>query len=337
MPKTKASLLVIAATAVTVATLFLLPFTPKTAVRTAAVERGDLIRSTLMEGVVAYADEQPLIALQAGRVARVYVSQGQAVRAGDLLVSMDTSVQEQELAAVNRLLYEQETALAAFGQVGETALNAAQTVLEARTRQTELRAAIASAQIRAERDGVVGAVYVAEGAVAGEGSLLGMVHGTGLQVVAAGRAEELANVPQGAAAMVTSAEGKALGAAVLGQAGAPEADGATGQTMQPLSFLPWRAGAWRERKPGIAWWWNWCARCWRIRRWCLSAQWTAMTRSGSWMAEQPRPVEIDLALRNDAYVAVPQEWAGKRVVLLPETAALYPGCAVREAGRGETV
>ena len=46
MPKTKASLLVIAATAVTVATLFLLPFTPKTAVRTAAVERGDLIRST---------------------------------------------------------------------------------------------------------------------------------------------------------------------------------------------------------------------------------------------------------------------------------------------------
>ena len=111
MPKTKASLLVIAATAVTVATLFLLPFTPKTAVRTAEVERGNLIRSTLMEGVVAYADEQPLVALTAGRVARVYVSQGQAVCAGDLLMSMDTSVQEQELTAVNRLLYEQETAL----------------------------------------------------------------------------------------------------------------------------------------------------------------------------------------------------------------------------------
>ena len=43
------------------------------------------------------------------------------------------------------------------------------------------------------------------------------------------------------------------------------------------------------------------------------------------------PVEIDLTLRNDAYVAVPQEWAGKRVVLLPETASLYPGCAVKEA------
>ena len=97
---------------------------------------------------------------------------------------------------------------------------------------------------------MVGAVYVVEGAVAGEGSLLGMVHGTGLHVVAAGRAEELANVPQGAAAMVTNAEGKALGAAVLEQAGAPEADGATGQTMQPLSFLPMEGGAWAGAEAG---------------------------------------------------------------------------------------
>ena len=106
MPKTKASLLVIAATAVTVVTLFLLPFTPRTAVRTAVVERGELICSTLLEGVVAYADEQPLIALQAGRVGKVHVRQGQTVRAGELLISMDTDVQEQELAAVNQMLYE---------------------------------------------------------------------------------------------------------------------------------------------------------------------------------------------------------------------------------------
>ena len=169
MPKTKASLLVIAATAATVVTLFLLPFTPRTAVRTAVVERGELICSTLLEGVVAYADEQPLIALQAGRVGKVYVCQGQTVRAGELLISMDTGVLEQELAAVNQMLYEQETALAAFGQAGEAALSAAQTALQARTRQAELRASIASAQIRAEADGVVGALYVAEGAIAGEG------------------------------------------------------------------------------------------------------------------------------------------------------------------------
>ena len=57
------------------------------------------------------------------------------------------------------------------------------------------------------------------------------------------------------------------------------------------------------------------------------------SRDRVWFVEDgiATPVEIDLTLRNDAYVAVPQEWAGKRVVLLPETASLYPGCAVKEA------
>ena len=178
---------------------------------------------------------------------------------------------------------------------------------------------------------MVGAVYVVEGAVAGEGSLLGMVHGTGLHVVAAGRAEELANVPQGAAAMVTNAEGKALGAAVLEQAGAPEADGATGQTMQPLSFLPMEGGAWAGAEAGdrvvveLV--------CEVLEDQALVPVSAVDANDQVWFVDDgaATPVEINLALRNDAYVVVPQEWAGKRVVLLPETAALYPGCAVREA------
>lgn len=331
MPKTKASLLVIAATAVTVVTLFLLPFTPRTAVRTAVVERGELICSTLLEGVVAYADEQPLIALQSGRVGKVHVRQGQTVRAGELLISMDTGVQEQELAAVNQLLYEQETALAAFGQAGEAALPAAHIALQARTRQAELRASIASAQIRAEADGVVGALYVAEGAIAGEGGLLGTVHGTGLRVAAAGRAEDLANVAPGAAAMVTSAEGKTLGAAVLGQSGAPELDGSTGQAMQSLSFFPMDDGAWMGVGAGDRVVVELAQEA--LEDQALVPISAVDSRDRVWFVEDgiATPVEIDLTLRNDAYVAVPQEWAGKRVVLLPETASLYPGCAVKEA------
>lgn len=331
MPKTKASLLVIAATAATVVTLFLLPFTPRTAVRTAVVERGELICSTLLEGAVAYADEQPLIALQAGRVGKVHVRQGQTVRAGELLISMDTDVLEQELAAVNQLLYEQETALAAFGQAGEAALSAAQTTLQARTRQAELRASIASAQIRAEADGVVGALYVAEGAIAGEGGLLGTVHGTGLRVAAAGRAEDLANVAPGAAAMVTSAEGKTLGAAVLGQSGAPELDGSTGQAMQSLSFFPMDDGAWIGVGAGDRVVVELAQEA--LEDQALVPISAVDSRDRVWFVEDgiATPVEIDLTLRNDAYVAVTQEWAGKRVVLLPETASLYPGCAVKEA------
>ena len=331
MPKTKASLLVIAATAATVAILFLLPFTPKTAVRTVVVEQGELIRSALMEGVIAYAQEQPLVALQAGRVRQVHVRQGQTVRAGDLLISMDTSLQEQELSAVNQLLYEQETAAAAFGQAGETALSAAQTVVQARTRQAELRAAIAAAQIRAEADGTVGAIYVAEGAITGENGLLGTVHGTGLRVVAAGRAEELGNVAPGAAAMVTSTEGKALGAAVLEQAGAPELDAATGQAMQPLSFLSADGDAWAGAGAGDRVMVELV--CEALKDQALVPVSAVDSRDRVWFVENgtATPVEIDLSLRNDQYVAVPREWAGKRVVVQAESAGLYPGCAVREA------
>ena len=131
--------------------------------------------------------------------------------------------------------------------------------------------------------------------------------------------------------MVTSADGKALGAAVLGQAGAPEADGGTGQTMQPLSFLPMEDGAWAGAKAGdrvvveLV--------CEVLEDQALVPVGAVDSRDQVWFVDggTATPVEIDLDLRNDAYVAVPQEWAGKRVVLLPESAALYPGCAVREA------
>lgn len=154
----------------------------------------------------------------------------------------------------------------------------------------------------------------------------------GCRWVAAGRAEELTNVPQGAAAMVTSAEGKALGAAVLGQAGAPEADGATGQTMQPLSFLPMEDGAWAGAEAGdrvvveLV--------CEVLEDQALVPVSAVDGNDQVWFVDggAATPVEIDLALRNDAYVAVPQEWAGKRVVLLPETAALYP--VRRQGGQG---
>lgn len=332
MQKTRASLLVIAATALTVATLFLLPFTPKAAVRTAVVERGEFIRSTLLEGVIGYAQEQPLVALQPGRVARVYVQQGQRVSAGELLMSMDTEAQEQELAAVSRMLYEQQEAAAAFGQAGEAAFAAAESTLEGQKRQAELRAAIASGQIRAAADGVVGAIYTAEGEYAAEMSLLGTVHGEELSVIAAGRAAELAGVKPGAAAIVSGGGGENLGAAVLSQTGAPETDETTGQAMQPLSFLPAGTGAWTQARVGdrVV-----------VELVCETLEDRALVPlsavDGSdrvWFVENgtATPVEIDLSLRNDEFVAVPGEWAGRRVVLLPEASALYPGCAVKEAG-----
>lgn len=131
--------------------------------------------------------------------------------------------------------------------------------------------------------------------------------------------------------MVTSAEGKALGAAVLEQAGAPEADSATGQAMQRLSFLPADGGTWTGAGAGdrvvveLV--------CEALQEQALVPISAVDSRDRVWFVEEgtATPVEIDLSLRNDQYVAVPQEWKGKRVILLPDSAALYPGCPVREA------
>ena len=256
MQKTRASLLVIAATALTVATLFLLPFTPKAAVRTAVVERGAFIRSTLLEGVIGYAQEQPLLALQPGRIARVHVQQGQRVSAGELLVSMDTEAQEQELAAVTRMLYEQQEAAAAFGQAGEAAFAAAESTLEGQKRQAELRAAIASGQIRAAADGVVGAIYTSEGEYAGEMSLLGTVHGEELSVIAAGRPSS--RVP---------AE-RIWGPPCSARQERPKRTRRRGRRCSRFLFCPRAQAPGRRRGWATAWWWSWCARRWRTGRWC---------------------------------------------------------------------
>lgn len=131
--------------------------------------------------------------------------------------------------------------------------------------------------------------------------------------------------------MVTNAEGKTLGAAVLGQSGAPELDGSTGQAMQSLSFFPMDDGAWIGVGAGDRVVVELAQEA--LEDQALVPISAVDSRDRVWFVEDgiATPVEIDLTLRNDAYVAVPQEWAGKRVVLLPETASLYPGCAVKEA------
>ena len=131
--------------------------------------------------------------------------------------------------------------------------------------------------------------------------------------------------------MVTSAEGKALGAAVLGQSGAPELDSSTGQAMQSLSFLPMDDGAWMGVGAGDRVVVELVQEA--LEDQALVPISAVDSRDRVWFVEDgiATPVEIDLTLRNDAYVAVPKEWAGKRVVLLPDTASLYPGCAVKEA------
>ncbi len=331
MPKTKASLLVLAATAITVATLFLLPFTPKVAVRTAVVERGALSRTTLLEGIVSYQDEQPCVSYQAGRVSAVHVRQGQRVHAGDLLFSMDTSAEEAALASISQMLYEQEKLLSGFERADALAAAVLQSTWDARKTEGELRASIASKQVRAAADGVVAGVYADAGDYVPALSVLGAVRGENRCVTAVNRVGGAVEAIPGTVADIKDASGKQLGLATLVSMGVPQADTQTSQYVQTLTFLPSEDGALAQAEIGGR----------------VTVEMLLDSSAGATLAPVAAvgkgdrvwivangvasPVEIDVSRRNEQYVSVPETLAGQRVILLPDEYALYAGCSVKEA------
>lgn len=330
MPKAKASLLVIASTLLTVAVLFLLPFTPSVKVRTAVIEEGDLLRTTLLEGVVGYRDEQPCVNMSEGRVMNVYVKEGQSVKEGDLLIRMDTGAQEAALAAMSRTLNERAELLDGLDDAARAAVMITVDQMEALQKKTELEAAITGGQIRAAFDGVVGGVYTQEGSYVSAMSVLGTVHGTEKSITAIGRASDLVGVAMGETSCVRTSEGDALGTARLGLLSAPVMNDTTGQMMQTLRFdfledQELRIGE-RVMVEVV------CERGEGLALLPLSAVDSSMR---VWVVEDglASPVKIDVDFRNDQYVAVSDELKGKTVILFPDEKALYQGCPVKEAGR----
>lgn len=330
MPKAKASLLVIASTLLTVAVLFLLPFTPIVKVRTAVIEEGDLLRTTLLEGVVSYRDEQPCINISEGRVMNVYVKEGQSVKKGDLLIRMDTGAQEAALAAMSRTLNEHAELLDGLDDAARAAVMITIEQMETLQKKTELEAAITGGQIRAAFDGVVGGIYTQEGSYVSAMSVLGTVHGTEKSITAIGRASDLVGVATGETSCVRTSEGDALGMARLGLLSAPVMNETTGQMMQTLRFdfledQELRIGE-RVMVEVI------CERGEGLALLPLSAVDSSMR---VWVVEDglASPMKIDVDFRNDQYVAVSDDLKEKNVILFPDEKALYQGCPVKEAGR----
>ncbi|MEG2316663.1 MAG: biotin/lipoyl-binding protein [Clostridia bacterium] len=330
MPKTKASLWVILATAATVLTLFLLPFTPKTAVRTTVAELGDLAQTTLLEGIVCYQGEQPCLSVQAGQVSAVHVRQGQRVAKGDLLFSMDSKAEETALAALSQLRYEREQALSAISAAEPAAALAAQSTWDVRAKESELRASIASKQIRTAVDGVMGGVYVSEGSYVAAFGALGTVRGECKQVTAVAVLSGGAEAASGTLADLRGASGETLGVAELSAMGAPAFDAATAKCTQQLTFVPLDD----QSLSGLAIGEHVTVEM--LNRTLSGMALVPVSAIGSgdriWVVENgaATPILVDVSKRNEHFVYVPKELAGKRVVLVPDEAALYAGCPVKE-------
>lgn len=321
MARTRASLWAILIAVMTSAALLALPFTPKARVHTYTACRGEVIRTVLLTGEVAYRQRQLCACAQDGRVKAVYVQPGQTVKAGELLMRMDTAAQEAALAELYRLRSEQTSLLASLEE--SVSVLAAQQQSLWLEQEAALRLAIESACIRAEMDGVVEAVYAEENGYAAAMSLLGVVRGEERCILASGAADETAALKVGAA-------GQAGGVPVILEAVyAP--DGETG--MQQLVFAPLSQETLAEMDIGKT---ETVEAVAETIGNCVPIPLSAVDRQNRvWYMENGRALceTVDSSRRSREAIAAPLHWEGRRVILEPEQSVLTESCAVREAER----
>lgn len=320
MPRSRASLWMILITLATVITLFLLPFTPRTAVHTVKAERGDLLQTLTLEGTVAYRHQQICAALSAGVVERVNVKPGQQVKKGDLLFTMDVSAQMEMLAILSRNQYtrQQEAEwLAAWQEDAGT--------------EWELRTQIEGAKIRARQDGVVRAVYVEQGDAVTEAGLLGIVSGEEKCVSVLTYSQDVQGMEAGAAALLTTRFQS--GAAILSALSAPEWNEGTSQSTQRLTFVPLHQEMLADTEVGDPVEAQLLVQC--MENVALIPIGAVDNQSRIWMVEDGKatPQVIDISQRNESYVASDPKLAGARLILQPDEYSLWAGCPVKEERR----
>lgn len=318
MPRTRASVWMVLITLAAVITLFSLPFTPRIAVHTVTAEMGDLLRTLTLEGTVGYRHQQTCAALTAGVVEQVYVHTGQQVQKGDLLFAMDVSAQTELLAQWSRKCYaQQQTAewLAAWQDGSET--------------EWQLRTQIEQAKIRADKDGVIRAVYVETGDAVAAAGLLGVLSGEEKCVSAVAYTQDMQGVEIGAAAMLTGK--KQSGAATLCSLNAPQWNTGTSQSIQQLTFLPLYQEVLAETEIGETVETELLLKC--LENVALIPIGAVDKQGRIWVVEDGKatPQVIDVTQRNENYVAADQKLAGIRLILQPDEYSLWSGCPVKEA------
>lgn len=327
MPRTRASLWIIACTLLTSVVIFMLPYTPRLAVHTETVRSGSLVRSMWLDGVVAYHQQQALTSPQAGRIGHVYVRQGESVKAGELLISLDADAEEAALASLMNLRYRREQALE--GAAADAL--AASLTLEAVAQEEELRHAIALKQIRAEADGVVGSLYVSEGDYVAAFSALGLLRTEEKCIAALGRTSDLTAVRPGMAAVLETREGTQT--VYVSAVGQPSLNETTGQSMQQVTLLPLDETALENAQAGESA---------TVRLFLDAVEAEALVPVSAvgagdriWLVRDgcASSVQVDVKWRNDEYVAVDAALLEERVILNPDALSLYEGCPVKEARR----
>lgn len=175
-------------------------------VETAVIQPGELVQTVWLNGMVGYTDEQPYVSLKTGKINSIYVQIGDTVSEGDLLFQMDTTSESQALSELYETRYQNGQAISGLNEAVSALQKQAE--LEWHQLETQFKASIEAGQIRAVRNGVVDNIYVKEGDLVTEGTLLGISHGEEKQVAISVRGMDAALIETGAEAWLNKGNKK---------------------------------------------------------------------------------------------------------------------------------
>ncbi len=234
MFKRKATICVIAATMLTVMTLFCCPLPNAPLLETFTIRAQTLQNICMLDGEAVAADQMPIVALSAGRVTQVCVKSGEHVKAGQLLVRLDATYETEALAALQSQLFQLGHGLQYMSGSHLTALTQTQMTKELVKQQAALQAAIETKQIRAQTSGIVNDLFVDNNMYLESATPIGTLCGEGLQVTAWWPAKEGQPPVLGTAALWCAQDGTPLETLVLEKVSAPIQ--MNGSAAHPLVF-----------------------------------------------------------------------------------------------------
>lgn len=185
--------------------------------RFAAVERGDVRQVLALEGRLTYAAQRYVTSQTSGTVAQVCVAKGQRVAAGEALIRLDGSAQEQLAAAL---------AVQSERMPDEMSTQAVETMLSAYP-----------GVIRAKEACTVRQVFVGEDALVAVGTPVALVSSNCQEIVCQAQVKDAERLSAGMWAWL-SEDGVSLGTALVESVGERQADSVTGITYAEVSLLP---------------------------------------------------------------------------------------------------